>query len=201
MDSPNRKNIEIESELFSLVNSILKLNSQHEKGTINHNFFRKTIKNAMDNILKINFFLKEKNILLSDILKKMNISDDYYKAIDIINKASKLEFPTESEIQPSVLDLPKITSDITSTFITLMDALKLEGFDDIEIIRQLFNDLITYLKQFPGIESLLSRIKHVNYNILNNSLNLIENNKFRGKIVDDLYQVYQEFQEKLDLKT
>ena len=201
MDLPYKKNIEIESELFSLVNSILKLNSQHEKGSINHNFFRKTIKNAMDNILKINFFLKEKNIMLSAILKTMNISEDYYKAIDIINKASKLEFPTESKIQPSIFDLPKITSDITSTFITLMDALKLEAFDDIDIIRQLFNDLITYLKQFPGIESLLSRAKHINYNILNNSLNLIENTKFRGKIVDDLYQVFQEFQAKLDLKS
>lgn len=201
MDNPSRNNLEIESELFSLVNSILKLNSHHEKGTINHNFFRKTIKNAMDNILKINFLLKEKNILLSDILKKMKISDDYHHAIDIINKASKLEFPTDSELPSSILDLPRITSDITSTFITLMDALKLEGFDDIEIIRQLFNDLIEFLKQFPGVEPLISRVKHINYNILNNSYNLIENNKFRGKIVDDLYEVFQEFQAKLDLKT
>ena len=45
----------IESELFALVKSINNLNNKYQKGIVNENFFRKALKSAMNNFLKLNF--------------------------------------------------------------------------------------------------------------------------------------------------
>ena len=45
----------IESELFALVKSITNLNNKYQKGIVNDNFFRKALKSAMNNLLKLNF--------------------------------------------------------------------------------------------------------------------------------------------------
>ena len=64
----------IESELFSLVNTILNIYKKYQNGIIKENFFQKTLKNAINNLVKFNLHLNKKNIPLSKLLKKMNLS-------------------------------------------------------------------------------------------------------------------------------
>ncbi|MHA1292497.1 MAG: hypothetical protein ACTSQJ_07505 [Promethearchaeota archaeon] len=124
----------------------MKIKKKYDKGNINHNFYKKAIKNAMKNLIKINFFLKENNIFLPDLLKKMNITEKYRTAIDIFNKISSFnslkQLPKNEnhgkdnlngKLKSSIFELPGITSEITASFITLMDALKLEGFKKITL--------------------------------------------------------------------
>jgi len=198
MNNAYKGTLEVESELFSLVNSILKMNSKYKKGVINHNFYQKALKNTMNNLLQINFFLKENNLILSDILKNMKMTDKYYKAIDIINEASKIKFSTDNNYPSSILELPAVISEITSSFITLMDALKLE-FKNRELISELFDELIIHLQKFPGLDLLVSKVKNI-FNKIEKNLNILGNTKLREKIGNDLYLIFQEFQKKLDLK-
>ena len=204
--------LDIQSEIFALANSIIKLNDQYNKGTINHDFYLKAIKNARNNLIKINFHLKENNIILTDLLKRMNFSEQYYKTIDIINQKHsalssehqedldrKFHFSGERTRKSPLLELPAITSEITSSFITLMDALKLEGIKGSAFISQLFNDLISHLEKFPGLEVILSIVKSIQHKFLNNPNK--KNETFRDQIVDDLYAAFKEFQTKLDIKT
>ncbi len=205
--------LDIQSELYALANSIIKLHDQYRKGTINHDFYQKALKNSMNNLIRINFHLKERNIILTKLLKKMNFSEQYYKAIDIINQkdtdlSSDRDLDSENNTQASfirktkspLLELPAITSEITSAFITLMDALKLEGIKGSDFISQLFNDLISHLEKFPGLEVILSRVKKVNHNFHNNPFKKDDTYKFKQQTVDDLYEIFKEFQAKLDFK-
>ena len=71
----NEKLSEIESELFSLVNSINNLRNRYNEGNINNQFFNKAINNAMNGLVKINLVLKKKisifhNFSMKWILKK-----------------------------------------------------------------------------------------------------------------------------------
>ncbi len=73
MDNNNKKFSDVESELFALVNSINNLYKKYQEGTINDNFFRKAIKNAMKGLLKIKMYFNEKNISLSEVLIYMKV--------------------------------------------------------------------------------------------------------------------------------
>ena len=205
---------EIESELFALLNTILNLYEKYQNGVIKESFFLKTIKNSTNDLLKLNFSLNDKKIILSKLLKKMNLTQDYYRAIDIINEASSLDLSNEvldnkdrdgsqfaQKMRTSVLELPGITLEITSSFITLMDAIKLREFKEIELINNLFEDLKKNVEKFPGMEEIHTNIDKINKRILHNSTTLFENTRFSERIVDDLYQVFKEFQNKLNLKT
>jgi len=200
--TPDTKS-KIESELFALVKSITKLNNKYQKGTINDNFFRKALKNAMNNLLRFNLDLKESKLHLSDLLKSMDISQEYNNAIDIINRVSSLNL-SEGNLSVknrSFLELPGITSEITASFITLMDALTLEGFTKQELIFNLFDELNYNLSNFPGLGDILIRVKTLHKNVLNNIDRLRDNVKFKEKLIDDLYRIFKEFQKKIKLKT
>lgn len=158
--------------------------------------------------------MDEHDIDLSVLLKKMNFTSQYFTTIDIINQISALEFPNtfskKSEKEPSrsskdlsstVLELPAITLKITSAFITLMDALKLKGFQEIELIENLFVDLKKSLKKFPGMDNLLTKVKKMHERVKIKSHNEDKAKKFIEEIVDEIYQIYLEFQNKLNLKT
>ncbi len=210
----NTKTIsKIESELFALINTILNLHSKYQEGSIADNFFLKAIRTAIKDLLKFNFYLNEKNIILSKLLKKMNFTQEYYGVIEIINEISSLEFSSESiksqtennvqfpnKMKSAVLELPRITLEITSSFITLMDALKLKGFKESELINKLFKDLKNNLKKFPGIDDLQIKIEKIHNRVLSNSFNLETSNRFSEIMVDEVYQVFKEFQIKLNLK-
>lgn len=205
--------LDIESELYALINTILNAYEKFKKGIIKDNFFQKKVRNTINDLVKFNMYLDETKIDLSKLLKKMNFISRYYKAIEIINKISALEFsgalPEESRneklqdskaINSTVLELPGITLEITSTFITLMDALKLKGFHEIELVNKLFYDLSGFLKKFPGMEDLRRKVKLIHKRTVSKYQDIENVNLFIEEIVDELYQTFKEFQTKLNLK-
>ena len=209
----NTKIFEIESELYALVNTIKNLLVKYQENTINENFFRKALRNAVKGLLKINISLKEKGLLLSKVLKEMDFVKEYNNAVRTIDKVliinpHKENFELLDEdhshfsksIKSSILELPGITSEITTSFITLMDALKLEGLKNGDLIMKLFKELKLSLKNFPGIDDVTLKIEKIKSHALENTNLLIENRVYREKLVDHLYEVFNEFQNKINLK-
>ncbi|MFX0080311.1 MAG: hypothetical protein ACFE94_01020 [Candidatus Hodarchaeota archaeon] len=204
---------DVESELYALVNTILNAYEKYKNGVIKEHFFHKKVKNTINELLKFNMYLDENDIDLSVLLRKMNFTNQYFTAIDIINKISALEFPhvlserdgieqsrPTKTLSSTVLGLPAITLEITSSFITLMDALKLKGFQEIELIDNLFKDLIKSLKKFPGMDKLSAKIKTIHNNTLTKLHNTDNATRLMEEIVDDLYQIFLKFQNKINLK-
>ncbi|MBY8987247.1 MAG: hypothetical protein KGD61_02245 [Candidatus Lokiarchaeota archaeon] len=193
---------ELESELFAVVNTIISLNQKYQSGNLKDSFFQRSIKSAMNDLLKINLSLNKNDIELSKFLANMNITDDYYKAIEIINKISSLNISTNQfskSTSSSILEIPRITSEITSLFITVMDALKLETFDNNEIIFDLIKDLKKNFDRFPGLELSKVKLAKIYHEFLKNGENIVTHQKFRDSVADDLYGVFKEFKEKLNL--
>ncbi len=212
MDNTNKKLSDVESELFALVNSINNLYKKYQEGTINDNFFRKAIKNAMKGLLKIKLYFNEKNISLSEVLIYMNFIEQYNRAIKIFKEIYVLNSPEEFNeignknmshfdinLRNSILELPGITSEITASFITLMDALKLEGITSSDLVLKLFKELKKSIKKFPGIDTIQLEVNEIYNRAMKNQQNLIKNKRFRDIIVDKLYQIFKEFQHKLNL--
>lgn len=204
-------NSDIESELYALIHTILNAYEKFEESVINDNFFRKTVRNGINELLKFNFYLDEKKIDLSQLLIKMNFTDEYYKAIGIINKLSSMEYSensTKADINEDsihskgmgsiVLELPSITLEITSSFITLMDAIKLKGLKEAELINNLYRELIKNMEKFPGIDDLLNKVKTTYKRTLTYNDAKDRANKLDEIIVDELYQIFRQFQHKLN---
>jgi len=193
---------ELEAELYAIVNTIISLNQKYQSGNLKDNFFQRSIKSAMNDLLKVNLSLNKNNIELSNFLAKMNITDDYYIAIEIINKLSSLNISTNQfskSTSSSILEIPGLTSEITSSFITVMDALKLESFDNNEIIFDLIKDLKKNFDRFPGLELSKVKLTKIYQEILKNGEKIINHQKFRDSVADDLYVVFKEFKRKLNL--
>lgn len=193
---------ELESELFAIVNTIISLNQKFQSGNLKENFFQRSIKNALNDMLKINLALNKNNIDLQNLLTSMSITDDYHKAINIINKVSSLNISTNQfskSTSSSILEIPRLTSEITSLFITLMDALKLETFDNNEIIFDLIKDLKNNFDRFPGLELSKVKLTKIYREFLENGEKIINHQKLRDSVADDLYIVFKEFKEKLNL--
>ncbi|MFX1375373.1 MAG: hypothetical protein ACFFA0_06140 [Promethearchaeota archaeon] len=203
----------LESELYALVNTILNAYEKFKKGIIKDNFFQKKVRTTINELVKFNISLDQRKINLSKLLKKMNFTQQYYTAINTINKMSALEFPDvlsegesnqksqdSKEISSTVLELPGITLEITSTFITLMDALKLKGFQEIELVDNLFKELSGNLKRFPGMDDLQEKVKKIHKNTSEKTHFIDKNNGIIEKTVDEIYQIFKEFQNKLNLK-
>nr|AKC94981.1 putative Vps28-like protein [uncultured organism] len=196
--------IKIESELFALVKSILNLNSKFQKGKINETFFRKALKNTMNNLFKLKISINENNLLLADLLEKMSLSKEYNEIIDLINRITSLNFSNEKTTikkkqSPSFLELPGLTSEITSSFITLMDALTLNDIQKEDFLTKLFDELITGLNSFPGLENLLFKVESTQRKVLHDIDKIRNESGFRKQVIDDLYSNFKEFQTKLDL--
>jgi len=204
---------DIESELYALINTILNAYKKFEEGLINNQFFRRTVKNAINELLRFNFYLNEENIDLSLLLQKMNFAEQYYEAIGILNKLSSLEFSSNSDdnttkdprsfaekMSSTVLELPGITLKITTSFITLMDALKLNALQERELIDNLFTELLKNMKKFPGLDNLRREIKRIYESVFPKSNYGERGNKSSEEIVDEIYQVFKEFHSKLNYK-
>lgn len=204
---------DVESDLYSVVNTILTLYKKYQNGNLNNNFFQKSIKSCMNDLLKINFKLKEQKIDLAGLLDSMKFNEKYFEAIDIINTVSELDFSKiqyrknidksyldSRSISSSMLELPGVTSQITSSFITLIDAFRLNALDNKSITSQLFEDIKENLEKFPGLELIRFNLESIYKNVMANYSKFTKNEKFRESIEDDLYKLYQEFQEKLNLR-
>lgn len=199
MDQENKKldlNIsEIEAELYSILKTIPNLNDKYEEGSISEVFFQKSIKNAINSLLNIKILLTQDKIYFSDYIKEINLTEEYNRAINIINNLSSLNFSDDSSerIKSSILELPGITSEITSSFITLMDALKLDSLHDSDLITKLFTELINNIRKFPGLEDIKYKINEISEVALRDVDHLVNNNKLEV-IAEELYLIYQEFQ-------
>jgi len=191
----------IEAELFSLIKSILNLNNKFQKGKINENFFKKALKNTINKLFKFKLILKENNILLIDLLEKMQLSKEFNDTIDLITRVSSLNLSNEKleKQNLNILDLPGLTSEITASFITLMDALTLNDLKNQDFIFRLFDELNNGLSNFPGVEDLVIKIEDIQRRVSNNRDKLLYETKLREKVVDELYMIFKEFQTKLDL--
>jgi len=193
---------ELESEIFATINTIFNLEQKYQKGILKENFFQRSIKSATNDLLGLNLSLNKHNIVLSKLLNHMNFADDYYKAIDIINKMSSLNFSTNQfseSLSSSILEIPGITSEITASFITLMDALKLDDFDDNELIFGLFKDLKKNFDRFPGLELDKINLQNIFKEILQNEEKIVNNKNYRDSIANDLYVLYSLFLKKLNI--
>ncbi len=203
IDQENKKvglNIsEIESELYSILKIIPNLNDKYQEGSISESFFKKSIKNAINALLKIKILLKQEKIFFSDYIKEISLVEEYNNAINIINKLSSLDFSDDSSerIKSSILELPSITSEITSSFITLIDALKLEGLQDNDIIIKLFSELKNNLSKFPGLEDVKHKFNEISTATVSNVDNLVSNHKSKV-IADELYSLFLVFQETIN---
>jgi len=157
----------------------------------------------MNNFLKLSFIIKENNLQLPDLLNKMNISREYNSVLDLINRIYTLNLSDNKIITKnhSFLELPGITSEITSSFITLMDALTLDGLTKKEIIFNLFDELNHNLDNFPGLDDTLDKVKSVQKSAANQIDLLRSDAKLREKLINELYQIFKEFQNKLNLKS
>ena len=208
----NTKIFEIESELYALVNTIKNHWVKYKENTINENFFRKALRNAVKGLLKINISLKEKGLLLSKVLKDMDFVKEYNSAVRTIDEILVINPHKENygfldedhshfsnSIKSSILELPGITSEITTSFITLMDALKLEGLRNSDLIMKLFKELKLSLKNFPGIDDITLKIKEIKSHASENTNMLIENRVYREKLVDHIYEIFKEFQNYLKM--
>jgi len=201
---------DIESELFAITQTIINLSERYQKADIKENFFKKSIKKVTNDLLKIHLKLRDHHLILSDLLERTNLTHKYYQALDIINKVSSHDFtdrPSNREsvysekIRSSILELPGITSKITSTFITIMDALKLEAFNDVNMIDKLFEELLSNVRKFPGLEKLELKVNNLHKYIIKNKNRIIENKNFKNLIEEDLYTLFKEFQNTLNIES
>jgi hypothetical protein len=194
MDQEN-KNIEIKANLYSILKTIPNLNDKYEEGSISEVFFQKSIKNAINSLVNIKILLTQDKIFFSDYIKEINLIEEYNSAISIINKLSSLDFSDDSSerIKSSILELPGITSEITSSFITLMDALKLDSLHDSDLISKLFTELINNIRKFPGLEDIKYKINEISEVALRDVDSLVNNNKLEV-IGDELYSLFLVFQ-------
>ncbi len=196
-------NTKIESELFALVKSITNLNKKYQKGIVNDNFFRKALKNTMNNLVKLHMILKEKNIQMTGLLQKMNLSQEYNSIIEIINHMSSLSVTdnTDEIKNRTFLELPGITSEITSSFITLMDALTLDGLRKKDLILRLFEELNQSLNNFPGLDDILSESRSIQKKIQSHFDEFGVDTTLKKEVIDNLYLLFKEFQNRLNLKS
>jgi len=193
----------LESEIYAVIKTILNLDHKYQSGSLKDIFFQKSIKNATNHLLTINISLNKHNLILSEMLKRMNYADEYYRAIDIINKISPLDFPTEiysKSVSSSFLEIPKLTSEITSSFITLMDALKLNDFHDEDLIFGLFTDLKNHFNKFPGLELSKVKLQKIYQENKHNPQKISTNKNYRDLIADELYALFNDFKRMLNLE-
>jgi hypothetical protein len=207
MKNHRKDNLEIktklESEIYSIIKTILNLDKKYHSGNLKDNFFQKSIKNAANNLLTINISLSKYNLILLEVLKSMQYVNEYYQAIDIINRISPLEFPDEiysKSVSSSFLEIPKITSEITSSFITLMDALKLNDFYNEDLISSLFTDLKNQFNKFPGLELSKVKLQKIYQEFKHNPRRISTNKNYRDLIADELYTLFNDFKRKLNLE-
>lgn len=203
---------QLESELFANISIINKLYERYQRGQLNADFFQKSFKNAVYELLKIKIALKEKNILLSTIIKENEYIGQYNKAMHVIDKVSELNLAKTSYnsdindnryasiLKSSILHLPNLTSGITSNFITLMDAIKLEISVGESFILNLFQELIEQTRTFPGLTNISQKLRKIYSHVSKNIETLKNNHNYQEKVVNHIYDLFKQFQYLLSLK-
>ena len=185
------------SEIYAVIKTIENLNSKYNKRLISDIFYAKSIKNSYNELLEINFKIKEHSITLSDLLNEMKCMDDYQNAIEILTNIQSQELKYELS-GLSILELPGLTLEIASSLITLMDLLKLGIIENIDLIDKSFNELISLFQRFPGLNSISEELGFIRKGVIENKDQLTNNKKYRDYVGDKLYSLYKEFRNKLN---
>jgi len=197
----------LESEIFAIVETIITLQLKYQNGDVSDAFYQKAINSAYKEILKFHFKLKEKDLMLSDVLENMNLKNKYQKALDILSQgiasSSSGDMYTSPNTQKgsSILALPGITLEITSAFITIMDILKLGSVHDTSLLQDIFNELIENLTKFPGLEYIKIKISHLRGDLLKDKEKILSDDIYREDVGRELYLLFKDFQDKLNLKS
>ncbi len=205
--------LEIESELYSLVKTLKRIHERYKKGEIQENFYLKSIKSTIRELIQFKFELQEKNVQMKDFLQKVEFSEDYFKIVDIINNISNLKSNPNTldqkkistkngmnaKIQRAVLELPGLSTEITAAFITLMDALKLGDIASGKLLKKLFSDLLSALHRFPGLDDLSEEIETLSININKLQDDEIQNTQDQENLVDQIYTIFNDFKNKLNI--
>lgn len=186
----------IKSEIFAVIKTIENLNSKYNKGLISDNFYAKSIKNSYNELLEINFKIKEYSSTLSDLLNEMKYMSEYQNAIEILNNIQTQELKYELS-GLSILELPGLTLEIASSLITLMDILKLGIIENIDLIDKSFNELTSLFQRFPGLNRISEELGLIRKEVIENKNQLTNNKKYRDYVGDKLYSLYKEFRNKL----
>lgn len=209
--NPNDINLnqkDLESEIFAIIKTVENLYEKYQLGSIKEDFFQKSIRKALKGLLEFNALLHEKNMILSQLLKEINLVQEYDKVLNIINKAMIVNvsyenyqpfYRNQQEVKRRFFNLPKLTLEITSTFITMIDALKLGVDRDMKFILKLFSKLMIELDKFPGLTALKYKLNKMHENLILNQRELKINQKYREDVAEELYSLYKEFQANLDL--
>ena len=188
----------LKSEIFAVIKTIENLNSKYKKGLISDVFYAKSIKNAYNELLVINFKLKEKGLVLSNLLNEMKYMIEYQNAIDILNNIQTQELKYDLS-KLSILELPGLTLEIASSLITLMDILKLGIIENFDLIDKSFDELTLLFQRFPGLDNINEELAFIRKEVVKNQDLLVSNNKYRDVIGDKIYSLYKEFQSKLNV--
>lgn len=210
----NHKSIQaIESELYAIISTLNKLYEKYQKGIVSKDFFQKSFKALIFDFIDIKISLKENGIHLSDIIKEREFIEEYNKAIIVIDKISKVDLTkklltirennklnSNDIVESSFLNLPGITSEITSYFITLRDAIKLDISVGNYFILGLFKNLKKQLSKFPGFEDLTKKIDKLYEHLTLNINTFRENELYRDKLGVHLNNIFKEFQDIMDLQ-
>ena len=188
----------LKSDIFAVIKTIENLNSKYKKGLISDVFYAKSIKNAYNELLVINFKLKEKGLVLSNLLNEMKYMSEYQNAIDILNNIQTQELKYDLS-SLSILELPGLTLEIASSLITLMDILKLGIIENFDLIDKSFDELTLLFQRFPGLNNINEELAFIRKEVVKNQDLLVSNNKYRDVIGDKIYSLYKEFQSKLNV--
>ena len=188
----------LKSDIFAVIKTIENLNSKYKKGLISDVFYAKSIKNAYNELLVINFKLKEKGLVLSNLLNEMKYMIEYQNAIEILNNIQTQELKYDLS-SLSILELPGLTLEIASSLITLMDILKLGIIENFDLIDKSFDELTLLFQRFPGLNNINEELAFIRKEVVKNQDLLVSNNKYRDVIGDKIYSLYKEFQSKLNV--
>lgn len=190
----------LKPKLFALINSVLELEDKYQKGKISDSFFHKTLKSSMDSLMEIKIKLKESDISIVDLVKQMGIKQRYDKSLSIMDEVIlSQEAPPSSQarFKTSVLELPSQTSQITSAFITLMDALQLDKIRDASYIHALFDDLKEALARVPMLNPILAKVNQVHAHALDHSEMILNSRSYKKKACDHLFAIFKQFEDAL----
>ena len=150
---------------------------------------------------------------MKDFLQKVEFSEDYFKIVDIITNVSNLKSKPNTldqkqistkngmnaKIQRAVLELPGLSTEITTAFITLMDALKLGDIASGKLLKQLFSDLLSALQRFPGLDDLSKKIESLYIKITKLQDDEVQNTYEQENLVDQIYIIFNAFKNKLNI--
>ncbi len=181
MTVPSR--LDIESQLYGIIQVLKSIHQRLKSGNISYTAYTNTIREKLKQLMVLELTLQAKELIMDEVLEKMNLSDDFFQLIPQIHKHVELieqeivqtyKSPTKLTDSEQILDniakkshkmavygnhkihplqLANLSSEITAGFITIFDFLKMD-IEDTHLLQETFQRLMGALKTFPGMDEL-----------------------------------------------